>query len=239
MTLSSFSVQRSKSLYEQTYEALRASILSGDLAPGQRLVETQLAERLQVSRTPIREAMRQLQRDTLVTADSSGGLRVASLSVEDVIQLYDCRLALEQFAVQGACQHATPEQVRSLEQLVAQSETLSKAQTEYSPEMLDLDYRFHRLIAESSGNRWLVSLLDQVFDKMALLRVQTTRRNPRVLEIRQEHRQIFEAIQVGWRSHAEADINRAIAAIRTHLVASQARVTQEVESLQPGNEETE
>lgn len=236
MTLSSLSVQRSKSLYEQTYEALRASILSGDLAPGQRLIETQLAEQLRVSRTPIREAMRQLQRDTLVTADSSGGLRVASLSVEDVIQLYDCRLALEQFAVQGACQHATPDQVRSLEQLVAQSETLSKAQTEYSPEMLDLDYRFHRLIAESSGNRWLVSLLDQVFDKMALLRVQTTRRNPRVLEIRQEHRQIFEAIQTGWRSHAEADIDGAIAAIRAHLVASQSRVTQEVESLSTGME---
>ncbi|HIK39553.1 GntR family transcriptional regulator [Thermoleptolyngbya sp. M55_K2018_002] len=234
MTLSSLSVQRSKSLYEQTYEALRASILSGDLAPGQRLVETQLAERLQVSRTPIREAMRQLQRDTLVTADSSGGLRVASLSVEDVIQLYDCRLALEQFAVQGACQHATPEQVRSLEQLVTQSETLSKSQTEYSPAMLDLDYRFHRLIAESSGNRWLVSLLDQVFDKMALLRVQTTRRNPRVLEIRQEHRQIFETIQTGWRSRSEADISAAVAAIRTHLIASQARVTQEVENLQHG-----
>jgi DNA-binding GntR family transcriptional regulator len=234
LTLSSLSVQRSKSLYEQTYEALRASILSGDLAPGQRLVETQLAERLQVSRTPIREAMRQLQRDTLVMADSSGGLRVASLSVEDVIQLYDCRLALEQFAVQGACQHATPEQVRSLEQLVTQSETLSRSQTAYSPEMLDLDYRFHRLIAESSGNRWLVSLLDQVFDKMALLRVQTTRRNPRVLEIRQEHRQIFEAIQTGWRSRSEADITAAVAAIRTHLIASQARVTQEVENLQHG-----
>ncbi|GAB4432615.1 MAG: GntR family transcriptional regulator [Cyanobacteria bacterium J069] len=239
MTLSSLSVQRSKSLYEQTYEALRASILSGDLAPGQRLVETHLAEQLRVSRTPIREAMRQLQRDTLVTSDSSGGLRVASLSVEDVIQLYDCRLALEQFAVQGACQHATPEQVRSLEQLVAESEKLGKTQTTYSPAMLDLDYRFHRLIAEASGNRWLVTLLDQVFDKMALLRVQTTRRNPRVLEIRQEHRQIFEAIQTGWRSRTPADIATAVTAIQAHLIASQARVTQEVESLQQRDERLE
>ncbi|GAB4161501.1 MAG: GntR family transcriptional regulator [Cyanobacteria bacterium J069] len=239
LTLSSLSVQRSKSLYEQTYEALRASILSGDLAPGQRLVETHLAEQLRVSRTPIREAMRQLQRDTLVTSDSSGGLRVASLSVEDVIQLYDCRLALEQFAVQGACQHATPEQVRSLEQLVAESEKLGKTQTTYSPAMLDLDYRFHRLIAEASGNRWLVTLLDQVFDKMALLRVQTTRRNPRVLEIRQEHRQIFEAIQTGWRSRTPADIATAVTAIQAHLIASQARVTQEVESLQQRDERLE
>ena len=92
MTLSSQPLQRSKSLQEQTYQALRASILLGELAPGDRLVEKEIAQRLQVSRTPIREAMRQLQQEALVTADGNGGLRVTTISIADAVQLYDCRI---------------------------------------------------------------------------------------------------------------------------------------------------
>jgi DNA-binding GntR family transcriptional regulator len=225
-------VQRSKSLYEQTYQALRTSILSGELLPGERLVETQLAEQLQVSRTPIREAMRQLQRDTLVTTDRGGGLRVTIISVVDAIQLYDCRIALEKLSVQEACQNSTVEQLDILESLVTQAEQLvsQPASDVDNLRMLEIDYRFHQFIAESSGNRWLVTFLDQVFDKMSMLRVQTTRYNPRVLEIRSEHRQIFESI-------AQRDVIRAIQSIQDHLVASKARVVQEVENLQSEVEE--
>ena len=227
MTLSLPSIQRNKSLYEQTYQALRASILSGELLPGERLVETQLAEQLQVSRTPIREAIRQLQRDNLVTSDSNGGLRVTTISIVDVAQLYDCRIALEQLSVQEACQHATSEQLQSLEALVIQAEKWanSSPSKSHNAEMLDLDYRFHHLIAESSHNRWLIMLLEQVFDKMALLRTQTTYHNPTVLEIRNEHRQIFTSI-------AQRNTSQAVEAIRTHLVASKERVIQEVKNLQ-------
>lgn len=230
MTLSSSSVQRHKSLYEQTYDALRASILSGEFLPGQHLVETQLAEQLQVSRTPIREAMRQLQRDTLITAAAGGGLQVATLSVEDVGYLYDCRLALEQLAVQGACTHATVAQLSDLEALVVQAERLNSDTDahQYNPQMLDLDYQFHRLIAESSGNHWLVSLLDRVFDKMTLLRVQTTRHNPRVLEVRSEHRNIYQAIFQSRQSGEAADLAKALQAVQHHLAASRFRVSREV-----------
>jgi DNA-binding GntR family transcriptional regulator len=212
LTLSLPTIQRNKSLYEQTYQALRTSILSGELIPGERLVETQLAEQLQVSRTPIREAIRQLQRDSLVTSDSNGGLRVTTISITDVAQLYDCRIALEQLSVQSACQNATAEQLQTLEDLVIQAEQLVShppSQT-HSDQMLSLDYQFHHLIAESSHNRWLITLLEQVFDKMALLRTQTTKHNPTVLEIRDEHRQIFKSI-------AQRDIDSSVEAIRMHL----------------------
>lgn len=223
MPLSAQPIQRSKSLYEQTYQALRASILSGELVGGDRLVETQLAEKLQVSRTPIREALRQIQQEGLIVAEPGGGLRVVSVSTEDVIHLYDCRLALEQVAVAGAIIHITAEQLKKLERLVIQAEKLMDEDTSRfkTSQRLDLDYQFHHLIAESSGNRWLVPLLDQVFDKMALLRIQTTQCNPKVLEIRLEHRQIYDAI---------AQKNRAIAvqAIQNHLTASRERVVQAV-----------
>jgi DNA-binding GntR family transcriptional regulator len=227
MTLSLPSVQRSKSLYEQTYQTLRNSILSGELMPGARLIETQLAEQLQVSRTPIREAIRQLQRETLIAANASGGLRVATVSAADAAQLYDCRMALEQLSVQGACQNATAEQVQAIEQLIVQAEHLMEqaASTPQNPQMLDLDYRFHRLIAESSGNHWLVFLLEQVFNQMTLLRVQTTQHNPKVLEIGSEHRQIYQAI-------AQRNPEAAVQVMQAHLAASKQRVIQEVESLQ-------
>ncbi len=235
MTLAVPPIQRSKSLHEQTYEALRTSILSGDLPPGERLVETQLAQWLQVSRTPIREAIRQLQKDGLVTVDGMGSLQVASISVADAAQLYDCRLALEQLSVAQACEHATANQLRQLEGYVLQAEQLMRDGPSDLKvmQLLDIDYGFHRLIAESSGNRWLVTLLDQVFDKMILLRVQTTRHNPEVLEIRIEHRQIYEAI-------AERQTDVAFEAIQSHLHASRSRVVsdlqQQISQVQPDSE---
>lgn len=231
MTLSSRPLQRSKSLHEQTYQALRTSILSGELASGDRLVETQLAEQLQVSRTPIREAIRQLQREELVTADSSGGLRVTTISTSDAAQLYDCRIALEQLAVVGACEKANALQLKKLEQYVVSAQKLPKSKSSglNSFQLLDLDYQFHRLIAESSGNTWLVSLLEQVFSKMVLLRIQTTRYNPEVLEIRDEHQQIYEAI-------AQRNVAAATQAIQNHLSASKVRVVQEIQNLQRSSE---
>ena len=226
MVLSAKTLQRS-TLHEQTYQALRDSIVSGELAPGQRLIEMQIAEQLQVSRTPIREAIRQLQREELVTADEMGWLRVTTVSAKEAAHLYDCRLALETLAVTGACENATDTQLKAIADLVAQAEKLlkRKASKSDSSQLLEIDYQFHRTIAKSSGNSCLVSLLDQVFGKMALLRVQTTRHNPRVLEIRTEHQRLYEAI-------AQRNIPAATQEIRSHLSASKARVVQELENLQ-------
>ncbi|MBW4461725.1 MAG: GntR family transcriptional regulator [Nodosilinea sp. WJT8-NPBG4] len=221
-------INRGKSLYEQVYHALRSAILTGALSPGDRLVETQLAEWLQVSRTPLREALRQLQQDGLVTADVSGGLRVTTITAADAEELYDCRLALEALAVAGACTHATEEQLEAIAACVAKAEgaTANSHGSLSAESLLDVDYQFHHLIAEGSGNRRLVSLLDSLFDAMALLRIQTLQQNPNVLDIRLEHRQIYEAI-------LSRDPDVAVAAISQHLRASKTRVVKEIEGSQP------
>jgi DNA-binding GntR family transcriptional regulator len=220
------SLKRNQPLQEQVYQALRTAILSGELVAGARLVETQLATKLQVSRTPIREALRLLQHDNLVEVGESGALRIAILSQEDAAQLYDCRIALEQQSVLEACQNATPAQLAELESMLLKAEKLYNAEpTQLTNfQMLDLDYQFHRLMAQSSGNYWLTSLLDQVFDKMQLLRLQTMRHNPRVLEIRVEHRQVYEAL-------VQRDVEAARHAVKSHLIASKARVIQEIQQL--------
>jgi DNA-binding GntR family transcriptional regulator len=227
LAFSLVSIQRHKSLQEQAYEALRTRILSGDLAPGQRLVETQLAETLQVSRTPIREAIRQLQRDALVTADDRGNLRVTKISAQDAVQLYECRMVLERLSVEGACQNATRSQLQEMEALVEKAERM--VDRKFNPFMLELDYQFHHHIAECSGNPWLTGLLDQVFDKMTLLRAQTTRHDPRVLEIRCEHRAIYQPI-------AARQVETAIAAIESHLTASRDRTVAAVQRMEQAEE---
>lgn len=228
MTLSSRTIHRSQSLHEQTYQALRTAILSGELAAGERLIETQLAETLQVSRTPIREALRQLQRENLAVVDTTnGGLRVATLSIADAMQLYDCRIALEQLSVTEACQNATRAQLEKLDFAVHQAENTTSQQSHQltNYQLLHMDYQFHRLLAESSGNPWLVTLLDQVFDKMALVRLRTMQYNPGVLEIRSEHRRIYQAV-------AENNPEAAKQALVDHLTASKARVIKEIQQIE-------
>ncbi|MBD2186788.1 GntR family transcriptional regulator [Pseudanabaena mucicola] len=227
MFSSSAPIQRPQSLREQTYQVLRSAILSGEFASDSRLVETQIAKKLQVSRTPIREALQQLQKEQLIVADGNGNLRVISFSIEDAQNLYRCRLVLEQESVSDACKHATPEQLEKIELLVQEAEKASAQHPNplTSYQLLHLDYQFHRALVECSGNPWLSLLLDQLFDKMALLRIQTVQRNLQVLEIRSEHRQIYEAI-------AQRNVKKALASIRTHLTSSQNRVIAEIEQLQ-------
>ncbi|MEL6385403.1 MAG: GntR family transcriptional regulator, partial [Cyanobacteria bacterium J06626_18] len=148
-------------LHEHVYLALRTAILSGEIRVGDRLNESHLAKQLQVSRTPIREAIRRLQQEQLLTTDAPDGIKIVEISPESAIHLYDCRIALEQLAVEGACRHATDVQIQALEQNLVEAEAVFKDppsfvelqrshQVDRSLRQLDLNYDFHRLIAVSS-----------------------------------------------------------------------------------------
>jgi DNA-binding GntR family transcriptional regulator len=164
--------------------------------------------------------------------DANGERHVSARSIADAVQLYDCRLALEALSVMGACENANASQLQTLEKYVVEAEMLMQRQSSEftSFQLLNLNYQFHRLIAESSGNKWLVSLLEQVFDKMLPLQTQITCHhlkllNHRVMEIWIEHRQIYEAI-------AQGDIETATQAIKSHLTRSKARAFQALQHLQ-------
>ena len=219
-------ISRGQSLHEQTYLAIRTAILSGKFASSDRLIESQLSTILGVSRTPIREALRQLQRDNLVVADDRGGLSVTQLSATDAGHLYDCRMGLEEIAVAQACIHITNTQLKQLKKAVEKAEKNwgKSGQRLTNFQLLHMDYEFHRLLAESSDNPWLISLLDQLFDKMALIRIRTMQHNPEVLEIRGEHRSIYEAVEAG-------DATAAVEFMHQHLVASRVRVIAEIQQL--------
>lgn len=225
-------------LFSKTYLALRQEILSGKLIAGESLIEQTLANRFEVSRTPIREAIRQLQQEGLVESDRGGGLRVTVITIADAIHLYDCRLGLEQIAAMGACENATVAQIEDLQDCLAQANLaepvvikntlgVSANGAEELENRLHIDQSFHRLLADSSGNPQLADLLEQIFSKMALLRLTTTYQNPDVLEIWAEHEKIVSAI-------VQRDAQSAAIAVRNHLVASKSRVVQSLQDSKPG-----
>jgi DNA-binding GntR family transcriptional regulator len=226
LILSQKAPSRSGSLYEQTYLALRSAILSGDIAADERLIETQLADQLEVSRTPVREAIRRLQQESLIQMDSAGGLYIVKLSLKDAIKLYDCRIALERLAVLEACEYATSHHLQLIEQNLVLAEAAAETSqsghgkpTVDSIRLLELSCEFHQLIAKSSGNTWVVSLLDQISQKITLIRVQTLKGLDQLLDIDIEHRQIYEAI-------ARRDGAAAEQQMVNHLRASQTRIVE-------------
>ena len=142
---------------------------------------------------------------------------------------------LDQEAERCACYFASPTQLEDLQDCLAQANLADPVVanpdvTENTDELenrLHIDQSFHRLLAESSGNPQLVDLLEQIFSKMALLRLTTTYQNPDVLEIWAEHEQIVEAI-------LQRDSQAAAIAVRDHLVASKARVVQALQDIKTG-----
>lgn len=229
-----------KTLHERIYLTLRTSILSGEFKLGARLTESKLAKRLQVSRTPVREAIRRLQQERLLTSDSPDGVTIVEISLDSAIHLYDCRIALEQLAVTGACFHATPAQLEGLEQNLLASEAALSQQVSRSTtqqgaaalKQLDLNYEFHQLIAEASQNPWAISLLDQLSNQVQLLRLQILEDWLDVEAIQKEHWQLFRAIK-------DRDEKAARKAITDHLEHSKKRVIQVFQSHRANYEQTQ
>ena len=141
------------SLADAAYERLLEGILSGKLPSGSELSEVALAAELQVSRTPVHEAIRRLSADGLVHVGASGPARVAAFSRSDIEEIYEMRVCLEQAAVERACRQMTDEQLAELGE-AADALTDTEARN-WKGKALEFDVLFHDRIAEACGNRRL------------------------------------------------------------------------------------
>lgn len=202
------------SLGEEVYHRLKQAIVDGDLSPGDRLIETTLAHDLNVSRTPVREALQRLTSEGLVTPDGSRGLIVSRLSVEGVEQAYVLREVLEGLAARLAAQHRRPDLFRILEEsLQGMEEGVHDAHT------FDWHHsRFHDTIAEMSGNPYLIQALSalQAFRTRMVSLDWVTKQ--RVFKSVPEHRHIFEAIERRDADLAEARARQHVRTTREGLL---------------------
>jgi GntR family transcriptional regulator of gluconate operon len=143
-------------LWEHTVETLRLAILRGDLPPGTQLVEAELAEKLNVSRGPIREALRQLEIEGFVETYPRRGSFVVGVTENDVREIYDVRLLLETHGITLATQHHTPEDIAQLTKLISEMGTRLAEQRLDTLALADL--AFHRTIMTMAGNKRLLAV---------------------------------------------------------------------------------
>jgi DNA-binding GntR family transcriptional regulator len=159
-------IMPSRSIADQIYERTKHDILKGNIKPGQRLLEVDVAEAVSASRTPVREAFRRLEQDNLVERVARGGVRVIQLEWEAIKDLYALRTVLESYAIKLACEKITPEQIVALKQIKAQAMELLNTPELSKDYMLsrfmDLNAQFHETIYQATGSRFLMIIINQL-----------------------------------------------------------------------------
>jgi len=195
------------SLADRAYELFREGLRTGTFRPGQRLLETDLADHLGMSRTPVREAIRRLQSEGLIAHLPARGLCVAAYDAAQVDELYVMREALEGTAARLAAQHAGRPEIALLQRMLEQERDLAgEAAAEHNR-------RFHRALHQAAHNRYLLRSLSAISDALLLLGPTTLEAPGRAAAARAEHARIVTAI-------ATRDAAAAEAAARAHIAAA-------------------
>ncbi|MXQ14366.1 FCD domain-containing protein [Microvirga makkahensis] len=186
-------------LSEAVFRSLCQALCAGLYRPGDRLREEEVAQRLKVSRTPVREALGRLMAKGFVEPASGRGLVVRSLDAAEVLELYAMREILEGAAARLAAQHASQPEIDALTDL----ENAFEAQAGDTAEMARLNRAFHETIFRAARNRYLDSALQELQDGIALLGITTFSIEGRPATAAEEHRNLIEAIASRNPDHAE------------------------------------
>lgn len=180
-------------LRDVVFNTLRQAILKGELKPGERLMEIQLAQRLGVSRTPIREAIRKLELEGLVTMVPRKGAEVAQITEKSLRDVLEVRRALEELAMLIACDKVTDE---IIEQLKASLEEFKKAiQSKELTTIAEADVNFHDVIYNATGNDKLISILNNLREQMYRYRIEYIKDYSSHARLIKEHETMINSIK--------------------------------------------
>ena len=180
-------------LRDVVFNTLRRAILRGELKPGERLMEIQLANKLGVSRTPIREAIRKLELDGLVLMVPRKGAEVAEITEKNLRDVLEVRCALEELAVQLACDRIDPERMQQL--LDAAAHFRDILGTADITELGEADEAFHDVIFQATDNRRLIQLLNNLREQMYRYRIEYLKKKECYPQLLEEHAAIIQAIR--------------------------------------------
>lgn len=195
-------------LREVVFQSLREAILTGKLQPGERLMEIQLAQRLGVSRTPVREAIRKLEIEGLAVMIPRRGAEVARITEKQLRDVLEVRRALEELAVQLACRRITRDGIEQLRQ--AHLEVKDMAAKQNLPELVQADVHFHEIIYLAADNERLLQLLNNLRQQMYRYRLEYLKNVNNHELIIKEHQAILEGMD-------KLDTDAATRAIRQHI----------------------
>lgn len=195
-------------LRDVVFKTLRQGILTGELKPGERLMEIHLANRLGVSRTPIREAIRKLELEGLVIMIPRRGAQVAQITEKNLQDVLEVRRALDTFAAKLACRRMTEEQKKELKKA---AEDFEKAiETKDATVIAKADVKFHDIILQSTGNDRLIQLVNNLAEQVYRYRFEYVKDKTSHSKLIAEHRNIYNSIV----NQDEAAAERAV---ETHV----------------------
>ena len=184
---------------KDVYQRLLEAIASGELRPGERLREVDLAKRLSVSRTPVREALKDLESDGLVRHLPRVGASIKSLSYAEVVELYEMRAVLEGVAARLAARSASDMELQELAKLNDQM-----AQSLQDPnQMSQLNRHFHRLLFNAAKNRYLLQAVSMVQKSLLVVGPSTLTEVSRANEVISEHQVVIDALKARRGAQAE------------------------------------
>lgn len=180
---------------DEIAELLRDAIISGELKPRERLIEMDLSARYNVSRTPIREAIRNLEAAGLVKLIPYKGAIVADVDVAEIQSIYEVRATLEGMATRLATPNMTPQLLDALERLVGDMER--SAEAEQATEFTRYNDEFHQTIYKHSGNKVLAGIIDDLLDRSVIFRRAASRSRQNIANSNRDHREMLEAMRRG------------------------------------------
>lgn len=195
-------------LRDVVFNTLRQAILTGELKPGERLMEIHLADRLGVSRTPIREAIHKLEREGLVTIIPRRGAEVAQITEKSMNDVLEVRRALDALCVELACDRITEEGLENLKNACDNFEQCVK--TKDSKKIAQADVALHDIIVQATGNQRLIQLVNNLSEQMYRYRFEYIKDSSQHKTLVEEHRIIYQSIMA-------KDKETAAAAARTHI----------------------
>jgi len=191
--LDKLNLQDYKPLREIVFECIREAILDGRLKPGERIMEIQLAEKLGVSRTPVREAIRKLELEGLLVMEPRKGAYVADVSLNDVVDVLEIRASLEGLAASLAAIRASNEEIELLREKAAQfRECLEKNDIQG---MINKDTEFHEVILQAAKNKKLSSIIESLREQVQRFRVSYFTKYNMPTYLIQEHQNVLDAIE--------------------------------------------
>jgi len=209
---------------ERVFEAMQDAIVRGDVEPGAKITEAELASRYGVSRGPLREALRRLEGRRLVERIPHAGARVASLSFEQLIDIYRAREALEGMACRLAAERMSAAEIRALRELLAAHAELGEVRTGRGYFQAEGDLDFHYRIARGSANSIIQQILcEDLYHLMRMYRYKFSGFQGRPHRALDEHRRVVTALEERDGEFAELLMRRHISGARRTVEAAYRR----------------
>ena len=202
------SLQTALPLRDVVFYTLRQSILTGELKPGERLMEIHLADKLGVSRTPVREAIRRLELEGLVTMFPRRGAEVARITEKSLCDVLEVRRTLDALCAELACDRITEDGLEALRHACEHFEQC--VSTGDAKKIAQADVALHDIIVEATGNQRLIQLVNNLSEQMYRYRFEYIKDSSQHETLVREHRIIYQSI-------VDKDKDTAAAAAKTHI----------------------